>query len=217
MDNFLQELWISRFALTEGFLRTVEISVLSITLGTLAGFLVGVALTYGRLPLRLLSRGYVDIIRGTPVLVLVLACFYMPAVFRVNLDALTAGVLALTLFCGGHVAEILRGALVAIPPGQTEAARSIGLTFRKTLLYVLLPQAARTILPTWVNTGAELVKASTLVSIIGVGELLLKTQEIVGRNFLTLDFYLVAGLLYLIVNYGIERLGKAVERRVAQS
>ena len=82
---------------------------------------------------------------------------------------------------------------------------------------MLLPQALRAILPTWINTGAELVKASTLVSIIGVGELLLKTQEIVGRNFLTLDFYLVAGLLYLIVNFGIERLGKAVERRVAQT
>src|SRR5262245_47565104 len=112
MDYFLHELWISRFALAEGFLRTIEISVLSITLGTLAGFLVGVALTYGGLPLRLLSRGYVDVIRGTPVLVLVLACFYMPAVFQVSLDALTAGVLALTLFCAGHVAEILRGALV---------------------------------------------------------------------------------------------------------
>jgi polar amino acid transport system permease protein len=216
MDYFLKELWVSRFALAEGFLRTVEISVLSITLGTLAGLAIGIALTYGRLPLRLLSRAYVDVVRGTPVLVLVLACFYMPSVFGVSLDALTAGVLALTLFCAGHVAEILRGALIAIPPGQTEAARSIGLTFRKTLVFVLLPQALRAILPTWINTGAELVKASTLVSIIGVGELLLKTQEIVGRNFLTLDFYLVAGLLYLIANYGIERLGKAVERRVAQ-
>ena len=216
MDYFLNQLWISRFALAEGFLRTIEISFLSITLGTLVGLAIGIALTYGRLPLRLLARVYVDIIRGTPVLVLVLACFYMPSVFRVSLEALTAGVLALTLFCAAHIAEILRGALISIPPGQTEAARSIGLTFPKILAYVLLPQALRAILPTWINTGAELVKASTLVSIIGVGELLLKTQEIVGRNFLTLDFYLVAGLLYLIVNYGIERLGKTIERRVTQ-
>lgn len=216
MDYFLKELWISRFALAEGFLRTIEISALSIVLGTIAGLIVGIALTYARWPLRILARVYVDVIRGTPVLVLVLACFYMPSVFRVSFDALTAGVLALTLFCAGHVAEILRGALIAIPPGQMEAARAIGLTFPKALAFVLLPQAMRAMLPTWINTGAELVKASTLVSIIGVGELLLKTQEIVGRNFLTLDFYLVAGLLYLIVNYGIELAGKAVERRVAQ-
>lgn len=217
MNEFLKELWISRFALAEGFLRTIEISVLSIVLGTLAGLLIGIALTYGRLPLRILARAYVDVLRGTPVLVLVLACFYMPSVLGIGLDAITAGVLALTLFCAAHIAEILRGALIAIPPGQTEAARSIGLTFPKILAFVLLPQALRAILPTWINTGAELVKASTLVSIIGVGELLLKTQEIVGRNFLTLDFYLFAGLLYLIVNFGIERLGKAVERRVAQT
>lgn len=216
MDYFLKELWVSRFALTEGFLRTIEISVLTITLGTLAGLVIGITLTYARLLLRLLARAYVDVIRGTPVLVLVLACFYMPSVFGASLDALTAGVLALTLFCAAHVAEILRGALIAIPPGQTEAARSIGLTFPKILAFVLLPQALRAILPTWINTGAELVKASTLVSIIGVGELLLKTQEIVGRNFLTLDFYLVAGFLYLVVNYGIEQLGKAVERRATQ-
>jgi polar amino acid transport system permease protein len=216
MDYFLKELWVSRFALTEGFLRTIEISVLTITLGTLAGLLIGVTLTYARLALRLSARVYVDVIRGTPVLVLVLACFYIPSVFGTSLDALTAGVLALTLFCAAHVAEILRGALIAIPPGQTEAARSIGLTFPKILAFVLLPQALRAILPTWINTGAELVKASTLVSIIGVGELLLKTQEIVGRNFLTLDFYLVAGFLYLVVNYGIEQLGKAVERRATQ-
>ena len=217
MDYFLNQLWISRFALVEGFLRTIEISVLSITLGTLAGLAIGVALTYGRLPLRLISRVYVDVIRGTPVLVLVLACFYMPSVFRVSLEALTAGVLALTLFCAAHIAEILRGALIAIPPGQMEAARSIGLTFPKILAYVLMPQALRAILPTWINTGAELVKASTLVSIIGVGELLLKTQEIVGRNFLTLDFYVFAGFLYLAVNYGIERLGKTIERRATQA
>jgi polar amino acid transport system permease protein len=185
-------------------------------LGTMAGLAIGVALTYGRLPLRLVSRVYVDIIRGTPVLVLVLACFYMPSVFGVGFEALTAGIVALTLFCAAHMAEILRGALVAIPPGQTEAARSIGLTFPQLLAYVLMPQALRSILPIWINTGAELVKASTLVSIIGVGELLLKTQEIVGRNFLTLEFYLVAGLLYLIFNYSIERLGKSIERRVTQ-
>lgn len=215
MDVFLAELWISRFALLEGLVRTVEISAVSILLGTLIGLGVGILLTYGPFLVRLLCRAYVDVVRGTPVLVLILAAFYVPSVVGVSLDALQAGLLALTIFCASHIGEIVRGALQAIPPGQTEAARSIGLTFPKVLAYVLLPQALRSILPTWINTGAELVKASTLLSIIGVGELLLKTQEIVGRNFMTLDFYLFVGLLYLLVNFGIERLGKAAERRVA--
>ena len=83
------------------------------------------------------------------------------------------------------------------------------------LMLVLLPQALRQILPVWINTAVEIVKASTLLSIIGVGELLLKTQEIIGRNFLTLEFYTFAGLLYFLVNFSIERFGRIVERRLA--
>ena len=81
------------------------------------------------------------------------------------------------------------------------------------LALVLLPQAFRQVLPVWVNTAVEIVKASTLLSVIGVGELLLKTQEIVGRTFLTLEFYLFAGLLFFLVNFAIERLGRLAERR----
>lgn len=206
---------MSRYALAEGFLRTIEISLASIAIGTLLGLIIGILLVYGPLMARILCRIYVDVLRGTPVLVLILASFYVSSVVGLRLQALQAGILALTLFCGAHVGEIVRGALQAIPTGQTEAARSIGLTFPKILAYVLLPQALRAILPTWINTGAELVKASTLLSIIGVGELLLKTQEIVGRNFMTLDFYLFAGFLYLAANFGIEQLGKSVERRIA--
>ena len=83
------------------------------------------------------------------------------------------------------------------------------------LAHVLLPQALRSLLPPWINTCVEMVKASTLLSVIGVGELLLRTQEIIGRNFMTLQFYLLAGALYLVVNFAIEQAGKALERRVA--
>jgi polar amino acid transport system permease protein len=81
------------------------------------------------------------------------------------------------------------------------------------MFLVLLPQALRQVLPVWTNTAVEIVKASTLLSIIGVGELLLKTQEIVGRTFQTLEFYLLAGFIYFLVNTAIERLGKRAERR----
>lgn len=215
METFFRELWMARDALIEGFIRTIEASIVSILLGTVLGLVIGILLVYGPLVLRLLCRVYVDVLRGTPVLVLILASFYIPSVAGLQLSAFQAGLLALTLFCGSHIGEIVRGALQSIPVGQTEAARSIGLMFPQILAYVLLPQALRSILPTWINTGAELVKASTLLSVIGVGELLLKTQEIVGRNFMTLDFYLFAGLLYLLVNLGIEQAGKALERRVA--
>jgi polar amino acid transport system permease protein len=136
-------------------------------------------------------------------------------VVGVDLTAFQAGVLALTLFCWSHVGEIVRGALSAIAVGQTEAAKSIGLTFVQTFVYVLLPQALRQILPTWVNTATEIVKASTLLSIIGVVELLLATQQVISRTYLSLEFYLFAGFVYFLLNFVIEQAGRAVERRIS--
>ena len=124
-----------------------------------------------------------------------------------------AGVVALSIFCASHVGETLRGALVAIPPTQIDAGRSIGLTFPRMLWYVLLPQALRQIAPNFVNTAVEIVKASSLLSAIGVGELLLTTQEIVGRTFMTMEFYALAGALYLAVNLTIGAGGWWLERR----
>jgi len=210
---FLDQLWIARTPLLKGVGLTVAISSLAIVAGSALGLFVGLALTYGPRPLRWAVRGYTDFVRGTPVLVLVLASFYVLSTIGLQLNAFQAGVLALSVFCSSHVGEIVRGALQAIPAGQSEAAKAIGLTFPQTFAYVLVPQAIRQILPTWVNTAAEMVKASTLLSIIGVGELLLATQEVISRTFMSLPFYFFAGVLYFAVNYGIERFGRYVDRK----
>jgi polar amino acid transport system permease protein len=214
-QSWLQELWIARQALLDGFLTTIQCSVMAIICGTVIGMFAGLVLTYGKLWGRLPFRIYVDLIRGTPVFVLVLACFYMAPALGWKISAFQAGALGLTLFCGSHVAEIVRGALQAIPRGQLEAGKAIGLTFKQSLAYVLLPQALRQILPTWVNSSTEIVKASTLLSVIGVAELLLSTQQVIARTFMTLEFYLFAGFLFFIINYAIELLGRQIEKRVA--
>jgi len=213
--SWLQELWIAREALWAGFLTTIQCSVMAIICGTVIGMFAGLVLTYGNVWSRLPFRMYVDLIRGTPVFVLVLACFYMAPALGWQISAFQAGALGLTLFCGSHVAEIVRGALQAIPRGQLEAGKAIGLTFGQSLGYVLLPQALRQILPTWVNSSTEIVKASTLLSVIGVAELLLSTQQVIARTFMTLEFYLFAGFLFFIINYAIELLGRQIEKRVA--
>ncbi|MBZ6074883.1 amino acid ABC transporter permease [Microvirga puerhi] len=214
MQTFLDQVWIARWPLWDGFLLTIEIAISAIVLGTVVGCICGIQLLFGPAISRLLFRLYVDVMRGTPVLVLILAAFYIPSVVGISLNATQAGILALSLFAGAHIGELLRGALQAIPPGQAEAARSIGLTFPQTLTYVLLPQALRSALPPWINTGVELIKGSSLLSIIGVGELLLKTQEVIGRTFMTIEFYIFAGLLYLAANISLDQLGKMIERRV---
>ncbi len=213
MAEFLVQLWLAKGQLLEGLLATLAVSLVAIVIGSAVGVLVGIGLSFGPRPLRWLLRGYVDFIRGTPVLVLILASFYILAIVGVQLSAMGAGMFALSLFCGAHLGEIVRGGLKAILSTQIDAGRSLGLTMTQILMLVLLPQAFRQVLPVWINTAVEIVKASTLLSVIGVGELLLKTQEIVGRTFLTLEFYVFAGVLFFLINFTIERLGRQAERR----
>ena len=215
MERFFIELSNMRLQLAEGLITTIEVSIAAIIAGTALGLFVGVGLAFGTRPVRWPLRAYVDVVRGTPVLVLILAAFYILAAFGIHFTATGSGVFALSLFCGAHLGEIFRGALEAIPLTQIEAGKSMGLKMRQILLLVLLPQALRQALPVWINTAVEIVKASTLLSIIGVGELLLKTQEIIGRTFLTLDFYIFAGLIYFLINFSIEQVGRIAERRLA--
>src|SRR5215211_1241471 len=192
---------------------TIGISAAAVTSGAVLGTFVGLMLTYGGRIASIPFRGFVDIIRGTPVLVLILATYYMPAGLGFSPGPIEAGIAALSLFCAAHVCETLRGALRAIPPAQTDAARAIGLVFPQMFFYGLLPQALRQIAPNFVNTAVELVKASSHLSAIGVGELLLTTQEIIGGTFKTMEFYALAGLLYLLLNLTISAGGWWVERR----
>jgi polar amino acid transport system permease protein len=215
LAEFARELWVSRWAIAQGLGTTVLVSMLAIVLGTILGTFVGLVLVYGRWLSRFVLRIYVDFVRGTPVFVLVLASFYLLSQIGIQLTAFQAGLFALVVFCSTHVGENLRGALQSLPRGQTEAAKAIGLTFPQIFAYVLAPQALRQALPAWINTATEMVKASTLLSVIGVAELLLVSKQIIARNFMSLEFYFLAGIIYFLIDYAIERAGKAAERRVA--
>lgn len=215
LTHFFTEFWLARWPILQGVGMTVLISALAISLGTLLGIGVGLVLVYGRQVPRFVVRAVLEYVRGTPVFVLILACYYLLSQIGIQLTAFQAGVFALTIFCSSHVGETLRGALLALPKGQMEAAKAIGLTFRQAFIYVLAPQALRQALPSWVNTAAEMVKASTLLSVIGVVELMLATRQIISRNFMSLEFYFLAGIIYFLINFSIERLGRYLERRVA--
>jgi polar amino acid transport system permease protein len=147
--------------------------------------------------------------------VLIFALFYGLPVLGLRLSAITAGVLALSIFCGAHVSEVIRGGVDSIPRGQTDAAKAIGLTFAQRLRYVIFPQALRRILPPWVNTAVEMVKASSLVSLVSVVDLMLAIQQIAGRTRETLLLYAVAALLYFAINSTISMFGRRLEKRFA--
>jgi polar amino acid transport system permease protein len=200
-----------------GLKVTLQVSGLVLLIGTVIGSGGGIALLYGPLPLRWLVRAYVDIIRGIPLLVLLFAVFYGLPALGVPVSALTAAVIGLSAFCGAHVSEVIRGGIGSIPKGQTDAGKAIGLTFWRRLQYVILPQAVSRILPPWVNTAVEMVKASALVSLLSVVDLMLSVQQIVGRTRQTLLLYAVAALLYFMINYTISTIGLIIEKRYSYS
>jgi len=202
-------------AILQGVGMTLIISAVAIILGTLLGIGVALSLVYGGRIQRSVVRVFLEYVRGTPVFVLILACYYVLPTTGIQLTPFQAGLVALTAFCSSHVGENLRGALLALPKGQTEAAKAIGLTFRQVFVYVLAPQALRQALPAWVNTAVELVKASTLLAVIGVVELMLATRQIIALKATPLPSYFLAGLIYFLICFSIERLGRHVERRIA--
>src|SRR5688572_23018014 len=196
-----------------GLLITLQVSALVLLIGSLIGIGGGLSLLYGQPPLRWAARIYVDSIRGIPLLVLIFAIFYGLPVLGMKVSAITAGVMALSLFCGAHVSEVIRGGIESIPKGQTDAAKAIGLTFLQQLRYVIFPEAISRIIPAWINTAVELIKASSLVSLVSVVDLMLAIQQIAGRTRETLLLYAVAALLYFLMNYTISVIGLQIERR----
>jgi polar amino acid transport system permease protein len=215
MDSIINSLVTNMPLIWKGLLVTLGISAVVLVIGTVIGFGGGLALLYGRRWLRLLVRLYVDTLRGIPLLVLIFAIFYGLPVLGVRVPAVVAAIIALSIFCGAHVSEVVRGAVDSLPRGQMDAAKAIGLTFPQRIRRVIFPQAVRRILPPWVNTAAELVKASSLVSLVSVVDLLQSTYQVVGRTRETLLFYAVAALIYFAINYSISLIGMRLEKQFA--
>jgi His/Glu/Gln/Arg/opine family amino acid ABC transporter permease subunit len=200
---------------TKGLAITLQVSALVVLLSLLAGVLLGVALTYGPWPVRLLVRAYSDIIRGIPVLILIFAVYYGLPALEVNLSNLTAAVAALTMFTTAQVIETTRGAIQSIHHGQMEAGKAIGLGFGQRMLYVIFPQAMRRFLPPWINSVTDAVKGSALVSLVGVVDLMLAIQQVIGRVYEPMPLYLLGAAIYFSINYSLSSLSRRLEQRFA--
>jgi len=213
--DLLRTIWVALPSLLDGLAVTVAISLLAIAAGTALGLVGGILLAFGPPPVRLAVRAYVDTVRGIPVLVLIFAVFYGLPFAGLQVTAFEAGVAALAAFATAHITEVVRGGVESIPQGQHDAAKAIGLRFVQRLRRVVLPLALLRMLPPWVNAGVEIVKASSLVSLIGVVDLLLAMQQVVGRTFVVIPFYAIAAALYFVIGYAMSRTAVRLERRFA--
>jgi polar amino acid transport system permease protein len=201
--------------LMQGLGATILISLIVVALSLVFGTLMGLTLLYAPAPFRWLVRGFSDIVRGIPILVLIFVVYYGLPIVKVNLQPFAAAVFALTVFKTAQVIENVRGAISSIPRGQTDAAKAIGLTFPQRLAYVIAPQAMRRFLPPWINGVTDAVKGSALVSLLGVTELMHAIQQVIGRTYDPLPLYILGAFVYFVINYSLSALSRMLERRFA--
>ncbi|MER8829303.1 amino acid ABC transporter permease [Mesorhizobium sp. M0938] len=199
----------------EAALVTIEITALALVLGLAVAALAAAAKMSRSTPLRAIGTLYVSLFRGTPCLIQLFVLYFGGPQIGINLEPFAAGVIGLGLNIGAYMAESIRGALVAVDRGQTEAARTIGFSRFQTLHKVVLPQAARLMIrPLGVNT-VGLLKGSALVSTISVVELTYTAQRFIGSTYKPFEIFGVAALLYMAMVYAVVLVVDLLDKRFA--
>ena len=194
-----------------GLWVTIKISFISLIFAVVLGLVFGLMRVAKNTACRDLSLTYVELIRGTPLLVQIFIVYFFIGTV-LDFDRFTAGVVALSVFTGAYVAEIVRAGIQAIPNGQMEAARSLGMNYGQAMLYIILPQAMKKTLPPLAGQFINLIKDSSLVSVISITDLTKAGREVVSGSFAPFEVWFTVAALYLVVtgslSWGIQRLEK---------
>ena len=208
----------------EGIVNTLIIAAFSVLLGTLLGTVMA-TMRMGRIaPLRWLAVAYIEFIRGTPLMVQLMFIFYglpmigikIPDISWIpNFSRFAAGIVAMSMNSCAYVAEIIRSGIQAVDIGQTEAARSVGFSSGEAMRLVVLPQAVKNILPALGNEFVTVIKESSIVSVIGIADLMFRTNDIIALSYRSLECLAVAAVLYFIMTFISSRLISRAERRMS--
>lgn len=205
------------------FLVGAEITILLAIAAVLFGSIFGILLTLIRRsrikPIKWIGNAYIEFVRGTPLLAQIYIIYIgVPILLAGNdIPDMAVGAVALSLNAAAYISETIRSGIEAVNIGQTEAARSLGMSSRLTMFDIILPQAFKNILPALGNQFIGCIKDSSIVSVIGVAELMYKTTIVRGNTALGLEPILIASLIYLVITFSLSRALGVVERRLKAS
>nr|WP_197914106.1 ABC transporter substrate-binding protein/permease [Listeria sp. PSOL-1] len=203
------------------FIKGTLFTIALAAIGVLAGALIGALFALMKLAktrwLRWPATWYIEFIRGTPLLVQIFMVFFGTQLLGLNISAFVSGCIALSLNSAAYVAEIIRAGIAAVNKGQMEAARSLGMTHSASMRYIILPQAIKNILPALGNEFVTVIKESSVVSIIGVSELMFMTGVVQGASFKPFIPLMLTSLIYFVLTFTLSRLLGLAERRMRTS
>jgi polar amino acid transport system permease protein len=197
-----------------GLWMTLQISAVALVFALALGLVAGLGRVADNPAARNLAATYVEIVRGTPLLVQIFIMYFFIGTV-LELSAFAAGVAALAVFTGAYVAEIVRAGIEAVPRGQMEAARSLGMSAAQAMRHVILPQALRKTLPPLAGQFINLIKDSALVSVIAITDLTKAGREIVSSTFTPFEVWFTVALMYLVLTGALSWLVQRLERRLA--
>lgn len=203
--------------------RTLLLTLLGLFFACIIGMFFGIMGVVKNRACNIISQIFVDIIRGVPMIVLAFFVYFgVPYFFNtiiggfsISLTALQAGTICLALNCGAYMAEIIRAGIQSVDKGQMEAARSLGLTYGMAMRKVVLPQAIRTMIPTFINQFIITLKDTSILSVIGFPELVNTAKNVQANTFMSFQTWAIVGIMYLIVITILSRSAKRVERRLS--
>ena len=210
------------------FIRGAEMTMLISIVGTVAGFIIGLGVAivktipisaednvFKKCFLKIINgilNIYIEVFRGTPMMVQAMVVFYgLMQAFQIDLDALTAGLLIVSINTGAYMAEIVRGGIEAVDKGQTEGAQSIGMSHWQTMTSVILPQAIRNILPATGNEFVINIKDTSVLNVISVSELYFATKTIKGSTYRTFEAFFIVGVIYFVLTFTVTRILHIIE------
>ncbi|HVG34203.1 MAG TPA: ABC transporter permease subunit [Pyrinomonadaceae bacterium] len=208
--SLLRKIWT---LFLKGVWLTAKLAFLSLFLGLPIGLLLSLARVQSSRLLSAPAAVYVEVIRGTPLLVQILFIYFVLPLFGIHLPAFTSGVIALTINSAAYISEIFRAGILSIDAGQMEAARSLGMSYAQAMRRIILPQTFRRVVPPLTNEGIALLKDSSLVSVIGLTELARTGQELASRYAAPLTIWPIVALFYLLLTFPLTRVAEYLERR----
>ncbi len=196
--------------------KTLELTFLSLVFASVLGLIFGLFNVSGFRILHVIANVYISVIRGVPLIVLGFFIFFgIPMATGITMESLVAGVIALSLNAGAYMAEIVRAGIQSVDKGQMEAARSLGLSYGKSMRKVVLPQAIRTMVPSIINQFIITLKDTSILSVIGLSEMVKQGQIIISRTFESFNTWIIVAAMYLIVITILSVIAKRVERRIS--
>lgn len=196
--------------------KTLQLTLLSLIFASVLGLIFGLMNVSKKKVLNAIANIYIDLIRGTPLIVQAFFIYFgLPMQFGINIGILEAGVIALSLNAGAYMAEIVRAGIQSVDIGQMEAARSLGLPYSKAMNKIVLPQAVRTMIPSFINQFIITLKDTSILSIIGFPELTKAGRTIIARNYEAFKMWAIVAVMYLIVITILSKTAKAIERRIS--